>query len=534
MTRTTTAVRHFPLYIGGERVDTDERAYGMSVRAVLDPTGHQTASLFHLLRDGSEEELHAHPYVLCSAALATPELGRAALASAASAVPRLRSAPLAERFGFVQDLHEHFVAHREELSRIMRMEGCPKRLVDAQYAVLLDLWRPETLEHARSLLRQEKSTARHTIVLQRQADGVVCVDPPANTPLFGLIATLVVLSGNAVVVRVPRSCASSLSYALHEIFIPVLESRGAPAGMLNVLCADYEVSMQQWLDSPLVNTIYYFGSSEHGLALERKCVERGKKAILELSGNDGVLVWRDADLDYAAAALMEAFYASGQACFSPKYVIAHPAIAEELLSRLTAEAAALRPGDPDDDDTVLSPVLRATAFHRCLNEALNAGASQICGGHQVNARGERDPQGLFIEPTVVRVDGFALADTIAAVRAETFFPLLSVVVPDDGPDLLDRSIEFLNRNAYGLRNSLWAEDPAVIERFTTEVANGGVLKVNDSHMAHTDYLPGLGGTGHSGGTHGEAAYPFLRASRLQAVAIATTKSHPRDTLLGSG
>lgn len=533
MIPTRTAVRHFPLYIGGERVDTDERAYGMSVRAVLDPTGPQTATLFHLLREGSEEELHAHPYVLCSAALATPELSQAALRAAAAAVPRLRAVPLTDRLGYVQNLHERFLAHREELSRILRMEGCPARLVQAQFTVLLDLWRPESLEQGRSLLRQEIPTARHSIVLQRQPDGVVCVDPPANAPLFALIATLVVLAGNAVVVRVPRSCASSLSYALHEIIIPALESHDAPAGMLNVLCADYEVTMQQWLDSPLANTIYYFGSSEHGLALERRCVERGKKAILELSGNDGVLVWRDADLEYATAALVEAFYASGQTCFSPKYVIAHPAIADELFSRLTAEASALRPGDPEDSDTVLSPVLRATAFRRCLSEALDAGATKICGGNQVGLHGEPDPQGLFIEPTVVRVDGFALADTIAAVREETFFPLLSVVVPDDGPDLLDRSINFLNGNVYGLRNSLWAEDPAVIERFTTEVANGGLLKVNDSHMGHAPHLPGLGGTGHSGGTHGEAAYPFLRASRLQAVAIATTRTHPREAVLGT-
>jgi acyl-CoA reductase-like NAD-dependent aldehyde dehydrogenase len=360
VTHTQTTVRHFPLYIGGARVDTDERAYGMGVRAVLDPTGPETATLFRLLREGSEEELHAHPHVLCSVALATPEQSQAALRAAAAAVPRLRAVPLADRLGYVQDLYENFLAHREELSRILRMEGCPKLLVEAQFKVVLDLVRPESLEQARSLLRQEITTARHTIVLQRQPDGVVCVDPPANAPVFGLIAWLVVLAGNAVVMRVPRSCASSLSYALHKIIIPVLESHGAPAGMLNVLCADYEVTMQQWLDSPLVNTIYYFGSSEHGLALERKCVERGKRAILELSGNDGVLVWRDADLDYAAAALIEAFYASGQACFSPKYAVVHPAIADELLARLTAAASALLPGDPEHSDTVLSPVLRAT------------------------------------------------------------------------------------------------------------------------------------------------------------------------------
>lgn len=532
MTRMSTSVRHFPLYIGGERIDTDERAYGLSVRTVLDPGGVDTVRLFHLLREGSEEELHAHPHVLCSVALATPELGQAALRAAAAAVPRLREVPLAHRIGCVQDLHQAFLDHSEEMSHILRMEGCPGRLADAQSHVLLDLVRPESLEHARSLLRQEITTPRHTIVLQRQPDGVVCIDPPANTPGTGLVAALALLAGNALVIRVPRSCASSLSYALHEILIPVLESHGLPPGAVNVLCGDHEVLMEQWLDSPLVNSIYYFGSSERGLALERKCLAQGKKAILELSGHDGMLVWQDAHLDYATAALIEAFYGSGQGCIIPKYVIAHPAIAGELLDRLTASASALRPGDPELSDTVLSPVLRTTAFHRCLAESLAAGATKMCGGTQIDLNGEPDPHGLFVEPTVLRVDGFERAETVAAVRDETFFPMLTVVVPEDGPDLLDRCIDFLNANRYGLRNSLWTEDRSVIERFTAAVANGGLLKVNDSHVGHVSHLPDFGGTGHSGGTHGELSYPFLRTSRLQAVAIATTRMSPWEAAIG--
>ena len=530
---TRTAVRHFPLYIGGDRIDTDERAYGMSVRTVLDPDGTDTATLFRLLREGTEEELHAHPHVLCSVALSTPEQGQAALRAAADAAPRVRAVPLTDWLTCVGDLYAAFQEHREELSRVLRMEGCPRLLAEAQLNVLLDLVRPESLELARSLLRQEITTPHHAIVLQRRPDGVVCIDPPANAPLLGLIASLVLLAGNSVVIRVPRSSASSLSYALHNIIIPVLEAHRAPAGTFNVLCADYEVTMQQWLDSPLVDTIYYFGSSYNGLDLERKCVERGKRAILELSGNDGVLVWSDADLEHATAALLEAFYASGQICFSPKYAIVHPAIADPLLARLREAACALRPGDPEDSDTVLSPVLRVTAFKRRFDEALRAGATKICGGTQINLRGEPDPRGLFLEPTVLRVNGFELAENISAVREESFFPLLSVVVPDDGPDLLDRCVAFLNGNEFGLRNSLWAEDPEVIERFTTAVTNGGVLKVNDSHLAHAPHQPGLGGTGRSGGTHGEATFPFLRASRLQSVAIATTRKHPREAILGT-
>ena len=532
MTQTQTGAWSFPLYIAGERIDTDDRAYGMSVRSVLEPNGYGATALLRLLREGTEEEVHAHPHVLSAVALSTPEHCEAALAAASAAAPLLRAAPLTDRLRCVQDLHAAFFAHREEIASILRMEGCPRVLVEAQLNVVLDLMRPEALEMAAAMLRREIIGPRHRIVLQRQPDGVVCIDPPANAPLYGLIATLVLAAGNSVVIRVPRSCATSLSYALHNVIIPVFEAHGAPPGTINVICADFEVTMRQWLDSPLVNTVYYFGSSDYGLALERRCVDRGKKAILELSGNDGVLVWRDAHLEHATAALLESFYASGQACVGPKYVIAHPDIADELLTRLATAASAMRPGDPETSDTVLSPVLRATAFQRALDEAVRAGAVKVCGGTRIGLDGEPDPNGLFIEPTVLRVDGFEQADTMAAVRSEKFFPLLSVVVPEPGPDLLDRCLSFLDRNKFGLRNSLWAEDPVVVQRFTTEVANGGLLKVNDSHLANAPYLPGLGGTGDSGGTQGEAAYPILRATRLQAVAIATSRVHPHDALFG--
>jgi acyl-CoA reductase-like NAD-dependent aldehyde dehydrogenase len=106
------------------------------------------------------------------------------------------------------------------------------------------------------------------------------------------------------------------------------------------------------------------------------------------------------------------------------------------------------------------------------------------------------------------------------VREETFFPLLPVVVPDDSDDLLDRTIRFLNANPYGLRNSLWAADDAVIERFVNEVDGAGLLKVNESHIGFAPALATHGGTGRTGGPYGELHYPILRTTHLQGAAVA--------------
>jgi len=122
---------------------------------------------------------------------------------------------------------------------------------------------------------------------------------------------------------------------------------------------------------------------------------------------------------------------------------------------------------------------------------------------------------------VVRVDGLTEARTLACVREETFFPLLPVIVPaaDERPALLDRVIDFLNANEYGLRNSVWASDEAIIDRFVEEVTNAGLLKVNESHIGFAAPLATHGGTGRTGGPHGELHYPILRTSHMQGAAI---------------
>lgn len=281
--------------------------------------------------------------------------------------------------------------------------------------------------------------------------------------------------------------------------------------------------MERWLDSPLVDDIFFFGGSERGIKIGVDAVARGKKPVLELAGNDGCVVWKDADLDLAAEALTESFFGSGQICMVPKYAVAHPAIAEQLLERLASLAAKIRPGYPEDPDVLLSPVLRSDDYFQYLDEATTSGADVVTGGHRMEVDGTTSSTGPFLAPTILRVDGLAGARELAAVREETFFPLLPVVVPvadDDDELLLDQVIAFVNGNKYGLRNSLWTTDPAVIDAMASRVTNGGLLKVNDSHIGFVPCLSTHGGTGLTGGPFGELNYPLLRTSHLQGISIA--------------
>ena len=181
---------------------------------------------------------------------------------------------------------------------------------------------------------------------------------------------------------------------------------------------------------------------------------------------------------------------------------------------------------------VLSPVLKADRFFDYLAEAREDGAQILSGGRRVDVTGEPSSMGLFIEPTVIRVEGLEETRRLSCVREETFFPMLPVLVPDGADhDLLDRVIAFVNANIYGLRNSLWSADDEVVERFVVDVHNAGLLKVNDSHIGFAPVLATHGGTGRTGGPYGELHYPILRTSHLQGAAVVPSGVFAAEDLL---
>ncbi|GGL06150.1 putative aldehyde dehydrogenase [Sphaerisporangium melleum] len=508
-------------YVGGRDIDAAEHIYAVSTRAILrDAPG--ALRLKRMLERGLIDPASAGPEVIGRCALAGPDTVRAALSAAAGAVREWSSSPLEVRLRLGELIRKRLAETRPAFVDIMVAEGRTRTLAEWEIDGLTHIFSPETLSWCAELLQRDFSYGGKSISMRRKADGVVCVAPPQNAPhsncIYGAAA---LLSGNTVVVRAPRSIPFGVMYALREIIAPALEEVGAPPGTLNVVCGP--PMMEDWLGSEHVDDIIYFGGVEKGMAFQRDCVAAGKKPILELAGNDCAVVWRDADLDLAAGALVEAFHASGQICNIPNQVIAHPAIADELIERLKAAAARIRPGYPEEEGVVLTPVLAADGYFAFLQDALRKGARLVCGGRRLEVDGTPSDTGFFIEPTVVRVDGLAGAREVEAVRGETFFPLLPVVVPEPGVSderLLDEVLRFIDGNAYGLRNSLWTADERVAGRFVTEVRNGGVLKVNDdSHCGFYPYMPSHGGTGLTSGVFGEASYMMIRTTHLQGIAM---------------
>lgn len=510
-----------PSFVGGRDVPPADGRWVHTVRAsaLLEDT-FTALRLKKNLDAGVLTRADAGPSLVGACALADDAVTEEALAAAAAAAPEWGRFPLRTRIDVGLRIGELIRRRRDELVEILVAEGQPRTLAAA---MLDDYWSadfsPETLEWCAGQMHHEVDDGRRRRVVRRVPDGVVVVNPPQNAATANaLFAMAALVAGNTVVVRAPRSLPLATSVALREVVLPALEEVGAPPGTLNVVCSS--PTMSTWLASPHVDSLVYVGGSEKGLAVERDAVAAGVKPVLELAGNDGVVIWRDADLDGAVAALTENFRQSGQICNIPNHAIVHPAVADEVVERLRAAAAAVRPGPPEDPDVVLTPLLMAGQHFADIADALAHGARLEHGGRRLEVDGSVSDTGMFVEPTVLRVDGLARARATRAVVEETFSPLMPVVVPDAAASdaaMLDQILAFVDGNAYGLRNSLWTGDEAVAERFVERVTNCGVININDSHAGFLPLLPTHGGTGMTGGTFGEANYLMLRTSRLQGV-----------------
>ncbi|MFD5415538.1 aldehyde dehydrogenase family protein [Streptomyces nojiriensis] len=511
-------------YIAGQDIPSDRWAYTVRASAMLtDMMG--SIRVKRDLEQGRLAPEEAPASVIGRCAIGDATDVEAALRGAVGAVPTWAAAPLDTRLRFVAAVHDLARSKRDDIVELLIAEGHPRALAEWETSGVIANTGPHTRAFMAQQLEHRSVLGPRELIVRRVADGVVCLNPPQNATLANtLLGVWALAAGNALVVRAPLSAPLGVLRIAHEVLVPALREAGAPPEALSVVCSEAGQTLRQWLESPHVDDIMYFGGSEQGVAFGAECVAHGKKPVLELAGNDTCVVWDDVDVDLAAEALAEAFYGSGQICMVPNCAVVHPAVADALIERLVERVRAIRPGLPEEPTALLSPVRRTEAYEEVLKDAVELGATVVTGGRRLGLDGVPDPVGgVFVEPTVVRVDGLKAARNVRAVREETFFPLLPVVVADDVPEdeLLDSVVDFVNTNAYGLRNSLWARDADVIDGFVRGVRNGGLLKVNDSHIGFLPVLPTHGGTGLTGGPGGEANYPALRTSHLQGVSIAS-------------
>ncbi|MFT4306583.1 MAG: aldehyde dehydrogenase [Microbacterium sp.] len=312
--------------------------------------------------------------------------------------------------------------------------------------------------------------------------GVVAAIVPWNTPL-SLAAYKVapaLLAGCTIVLKAPPEAPGEL-YILAEI----AEEIGLPAGVLNVVTADREVS-EQLVRDPRIDKIGFTGSGPVGRRIATLAGERLARYTLELGGKSAAVVLDDYDLEAAAAAIAQSETSiTGQVCMSLTRVIVsekqHDAFAEALGSSF----GSVRVGDPFDPESQMGPLAMARQQARVLDyieKGRAEGAKLVTGG----GRPAHLDRGYFVEPTV-----FANVDNASTIAQEEIFGPVISVIPTSSEE---QAIELANATQYGLNNAVFTNDIDRAYRVARRLRSGTV----GHNGFKTDTWMGYGGFKQSG------------------------------------
>jgi aldehyde dehydrogenase (NAD+) len=263
-----------------------------------------------------------------------------------------------------------------------------------------------------------------------------------------------VATNNRVVLK-PSEKTPLAAFALADI----LYEAGLPPEMLSVVTGDPREIADEMLTSADVDLVTFTGGVAIGKYIAGKAVY--KRQILELGGNDPIIVMDDADLDEAATLAASGSYKnSGQRCTAVKRILVHEKVADHFVEMLVEKTRALKYGDPFDAKMDMGTVIdeaAATLFESRVDEAIAQGAKLRIGNER---------RGALYSPTVID----HVRPEMTVVREETFGPVSPVIRFRD----LGEAIRIVNGTAYGLSSSLCTNRLDVITRVIQELHVGTV------------------------------------------------------------
>jgi aldehyde dehydrogenase (NAD+) len=317
-------------------------------------------------------------------------------------------------------------------------------------------------------LTMHSERAQHRMYEQWHPLGVVGVISAFNFPVavWSWNAFLAAISGNATVWK-PSPKTSLCSLAVQGICNRVLERHKLPAIFQIFIDAGTSLATK-FVDDRRVALISFTGSTHVGRQIGVRVAERLGKSLLELGGNNAIIVDETANLELAVPGIVfGAVGTAGQRCTSTRRILVHRSLAADLERRLVAAYAQVRIGDPLDAGTLMGPLIDAGAVQRYLDaikRAQSEGGTLLCGGQVLKRPGN------FVEPAIVR----AGAD-MPVVRTETFAPILYVIPYDT----LEEAIRMQNDVPYGLSSAVFTDRLQVAERFlSAEGSDCGIANVN--------------------------------------------------------
>jgi hypothetical protein len=286
--------------------------------------------------------------------------------------------------------------------------------------------------------------------------GVITAITPFNHPMNQVAHKVIpsVATNNRMVLKPSEKVPFSAIY-----FADLLYEAGLPPEMLQVITGDPREIADEMLTHPAVDLITFTGGVPIGKYIASKAGYR--RVVLELGGNDPLIVMDDADLEEASNLAVQGSYKnSGQRCTAVKRMLVHEKVAEEFTDRVVAKTRAWTYGDPSDENNLMGTVIDEAAaqlFESRVNEAVAQGARLLVGNQR---------RGALYSPTVID----QVRPEMTVVREETFGPVSPIIRFSS----MDEAIQIANGTAYGLSSGVCTNRMDDIVRFVNELQMGTV------------------------------------------------------------
>jgi aldehyde dehydrogenase (NAD+) len=392
------------------------------------------------------------------------------MSQAVAAARAWAEVPAPQRGDLVRHIGDALRQHKRELAELVSLENgkiIAEGLGEVQEMIdMADLAIGQSRMLYGRTMHSERS--QHRMYEQWHPLGVVGVITAFNFPVavWSWNALLAAVCGNATVWK-PSPKTPLCALAVQQLCDQVLKRQGAPAIFQLLIDRGAELGARLAADAR-VNLLSFTGSTAVGRQIAQTVASRLGRSLLELGGNNAIIVDETADIDLAARAIVfGALGTAGQRCTSTRRVLVHRSQLPELQRRLTHAYRQVRIGDPLDPSTLVGPLIdleAVRAFERAIASAQAAGGQLLVGGKVLSRPGH------FVEPAIVLA-----GNDWDIVQQETFGPILYLIAVDS----IDEAIRLQNESAYGLSSGLFTQRLQHAELYLSHQGSDcGIANVN--------------------------------------------------------
>ncbi|VAW29904.1 Aldehyde dehydrogenase B [hydrothermal vent metagenome] len=392
------------------------------------------------------------------------------ITAAQTAFQSWRSTPAPQRGQLVRDLGNALRDNLEPLGELISLEmGKIRAEGIGEVQEMIDIC-DFSVGLSRQLygLTMPSERPGHRMIEQWHPLGPIGVITAFNFPaaVWAWNVAIAAICGNTVVWK-PSELVPLTAVAIQHIANQVMADHGV-SGIFNLAVGDRSVGELLTSDQRLP-LISFTGSIPVGRIVGETVARRFGRTILELGGNNAIIVAPDADLDLATRAILfGAVGTAGQRCTSTRRIIAHKTVANALTDRLAKAYRQVNIGDPLAEGTLMGPLSTETAvsaMQRALQQAQNEGGTIVVGG---KTRPDLGPQ--FVEPAIVKMPG-----QTDIVREETFAPILYILEYDT----IEEALAIHNDVPQGLSSAIFTDSMRTAEAFLSVAGSDcGIANVN--------------------------------------------------------